>query len=279
MIEIKKINELKSQLSLWKEAGQSIAFVPTMGALHQGHLSLLEKAREMADQTVFTIYVNPLQFNKQEDFIKYPNTLQRDLNMLNEGNCSLVYLPIQEELFPTKPTMDYDMGHLGKSMEGEFRPGHFQGMAAVVERFLRIIEPDYALFGEKDFQQYAIVNWLAKSRNLNCEIVLGETYRMENGLAYSSRNFRLNEEELLLAVKLYKNLNYCKLMRNQLDIPELLNLVKKDLEQDFDLEYFKIVDEQSFKELNDWTDSKRPRAFVAANLSGVRLIDNLSLID
>lgn len=269
---------LINKLAELKKKEFSIGFVATMGALHEGHLQLIKRAKQENDMVVCSIFVNPLQFNNQNDFNKYPNTIEEDKNQLRLSNCDLLFLPSRKDIFPVEPNLDYNFPQSTNTMEGEHRPGHFKGMAAVVEAFFRLIEPHKAYFGEKDYQQYALIKWLAKEKDLGVDVIPCSTYRNDLGLAMSSRNLRLTKNEIKIASKLYEMMIFCK--SNQQYNPEkLIKLAKEALRHEFEVEYIFLADEVTLKPIESWSDSAFPRVFVAANLSGVRLIDNLSLID
>lgn len=257
----------------------SVGFVPTMGALHQGHLALIRKAKKENDKVICSIFVNPLQFNNQKDFETYPNTLSRDLQLLKEENCDVVFLPEKEDLYGESPILKFDFGGIGKVMEGEKRPGHFDGMAAVVKRFLEVVQPTRAYFGEKDFQQLTIIKWLNNTFQLQAEIIGCKTIRETNGLALSSRNLLLTAEELEVAPLLYQTLRYCNSQYKKIPVTQLQEECIHRLNEKFRVEYFLIVDEETLQPIKNWRDSAKPRAFVVAHLGAVRLIDNLALID
>lgn len=275
---IDTLEGLQDYLNTLNKKDRTLGFVATMGALHHGHLTLINRAKKECDEVICSIFVNPLQFNNQEDFNKYPITLDADKKMLESASCDALFLPTRDMMFPSEPKMQYDLGKLDLVLEGEYRPGHFQGMAAVVEAFLKLLKPDRAYFGEKDYQQLAIIQWLVKEKSLNTKVVPCKTARNNNGLAMSSRNYRLTKEELKTAEKIYEMMNYCKVNKSK-SPRDLVAKSKKYLSEDFEVEYFNIVDENSLNDLDNWTDSEMPRVFVAAKLSGVRLIDNMSLID
>lgn len=270
-------SEIKSHLEGLREQGNTIGFVPTMGALHDGHLGLIQQAKEEVDCVVCSIFVNPLQFNRKEDLEKYPDRISSDQSMLEDVECDFLFLPAYSEVYPEDPNLEFDFGTIGKGMEAEYRPNHFEGVAAVIARFFDILNPTKAYFGEKDYQQLAIVRWLAKNRSYETEVVGCPTVRFENGLAMSSRNYLLTDEEREMASLIYQTLLYCKVNVDYYDPEELAQRCYLKLLKHFTPEYFVIADEDSMEPLKEWTDSKRPRAFVAAYLSSVRLIDNLSL--
>ncbi len=262
-----------------QEAGMHIGFVPTMGALHEGHLSLIEQAKKYSDLVVCSIFVNPLQFNRKEDLVNYPKRIVEDTKLLEGAGCNCLFIPEVEEVYPQPPKIKFDFGSIGVGMEADYRPGHFNGVAAVIDRFFKILNPDFAFFGEKDFQQLAIVRWLVHSTHSATQIIPCNTKRYNSGLAMSSRNFRLNESELAIAAKIYQALSFALENKEILMPEEIISKCKSMLAIDFSVDYFQIADENTMLPLKSWSDSNHPRAFVAAYLNGIRLIDNLSLID
>jgi len=271
------ISEIQSYLRELRSKGNTIGFVPTMGALHEGHLALIKQAKNETDQVVCSIFVNPLQFNRKEDLDNYPDRLLQDRSMLENEHCDILFLPVTEEMYPDTPPLEFAFGTVGIGMEAKHRPKHFEGVAAVINRFFEILEPTVAYFGEKDYQQLAIVKWLVKEKKFKTEVVGCDTIRFESGLAMSSRNYLLVEKDLKIASQIYEALQYCKLNTENYEPKELAKRCFSMLQDKFSPEYFTIVDEESMVPLNKWSDSQRPRAFVAAYLSSVRLIDNLSL--
>ncbi|MBT8194997.1 MAG: pantoate--beta-alanine ligase, partial [Bacteroidia bacterium] len=211
MLVIEKKNKLRNKLLEAKTTGKTIGFVPTMGALHSGHLSLIERAKASCDLVVCSIYVNPTQFNNPDDFENYPQTLKTDIDKLDLANCDFVFTPTFDELYESKSDLlDIDLSSLEKNMEGEYRPGHFLGMVTVVKKFFDIIEPDKGFFGEKDFQQLAIIKYMVSYFQLPVEIVGCPTVRENDGLALSSRNALLNKEQREAAPLIYKALGELK---------------------------------------------------------------------
>jgi len=277
MKHFSRIEEQKNYLIDARDRGLTIGFVATMGALHEGHIALIKRAKKENDLVVCSIFVNPLQFNRKVDLEEYPNRLEEDIALLKEANCDILYTPLKEDIYPNQPDLNFNFGSIGKGMEAEYRPKHFEGVAAVINRFFEILQPTKAYFGEKDYQQLAIVRWLTSIKKFDTEVVGCETIRFDNGLAMSSRNFLLAEEEFETASKIYQTLQFCKKNRSNFLPRELAEKCFNILEEDFDPEYFIIADELTMKPLTNWSDSNNPRAFVAAYLSTVRLIDNLSL--
>lgn len=261
----------------WKDQGFSVGLVPTMGALHTGHMQLVRESLRVNDKTVCSIFVNPLQFNNQVDLDKYPNTIDQDLQLLEDEGCDLVFTPKAEAFYEGVIPVSYDFGVLGEVMEAENRPGHFEGVAAVIKELFHSINPSRAYFGEKDYQQLAIIRWLVDKQNLSIEVIPCRTIRSKSGLALSSRNLRLSEVGLTKAAEIYKMLNFTRSNKSNYTPQELKEKALTELARNFEVEYFEIIDEETFGRVEEWNETKCPRAFVAARIEDVRLIDNLSL--
>ena len=268
--------ELKSFLQTEKDKGHTIGFVPTMGALHNGHLSLIKKARQNCDIVVCSIFVNPTQFNEKSDLDKYPRTLEADKELIKEY-CDYLFSPASvNEVYGEKIELkNFDFGGLENVLEGEFRPGHFQGMANVVSLLLQIVKPDKAFFGLKDFQQYRIVTKLVKLINLETEIVGCPVIREENGLARSSRNERLTPKGREAASVISYGLNYIKEYHSYFTVKEIQNNAKAMIQGILDVEYLEIRDSQSLLEFENWEDCDEVFVSFAGTIDGVRLIDNV----
>jgi pantoate--beta-alanine ligase len=275
VIETKE--EIQEEIQLLLKNHKSVGFVPTMGALHRGHLELVERSLAENDVSVCSIFVNPLQFNKKEDLDKYPNRLEDDLKFLEDLGCDFVFTPVASEFYEGVEGTTFEFGILEEVMEATNRPGHFEGVAAVVHELFNCIKPTIAYFGEKDYQQLAIVKHVVKAEQLSVVIECCATVRAESGLALSSRNLRLSEEGIETASYIFKALTFCKENKHIFDPETLAENAYTMLNENFDVEYFEIVDENSFEIIGDWEETTSPRAFVAANLEGVRLIDNMSL--
>lgn len=262
-----------------KEMGKKIGFAPTMGALHQGHLSLYEAAKHENDEVISSIFVNPTQFNNVDDFKKYPKTLEKDLEMLEKAGVDAVYVPSVEDIYSGNlASKKYDFDGLEEEMEGKYRPGHFDGVGTVVEELLRQVQPHNAYFGEKDFQQLAIIKKLVKKLNLPVKVHGVPTLREEDGLAMSSRNLRLNEEQRKEAILIYKTLLQVNDWFRVVSVEEIKKRVKEIFEKsELDLEYFVIADEKTLKETDFFYKDKKYRAFIVAYAGDVRLIDNMHL--
>lgn len=256
---------------------RTIGFVPTMGALHEGHLSLIRQSKKENDLTVCSIFVNPIQFNDPKDLKHYPRNLDEDLALLKKEACDVVFFPSADEIYPETPKEKFDFGELEKVMEGMFRPGHFNGVATVVKRLFEIVKPTRAYFGLKDFQQVVIVHTMTKKYKLPVEIVPCRIVREKNGLAMSSRNQLLSPQEKKQAEILFSTLKNTKAKSGFATIQEIKNDVKKRFEKtpNVRLEYFEIVDMYSLKSLQTWSDSKNVIACIAAYVGKVRLIDNM----
>jgi pantoate--beta-alanine ligase len=275
-----KIKDANTYISSLKEQSLSLGFVPTMGALHNGHLSLIEKASRENDLTISSIFVNPIQFNNQEDFNKYPVQYTKDIEMLEEAGCDMVFIPSVAEMYPEPVNDKYDFGILDKVMEGASRAGHFNGVAIVVKKLLEIMQPDKAYFGEKDFQQLQIILHLVKTHNIPVEIIPCPIIREPDGLAMSSRNVRLSIEERKIAPQIYRTLLRCAEASSSLTVQQVKSLFLSEISlyPEFRLDYFEIAEESTLQPISSWQESKNPRAFVAVFLGNVRLIDNLKII-
>lgn len=264
-----------------KEMGKKIGFAPTMGALHEGHLSLYEIAKDENDLVIASIFVNPTQFNNQEDLIKYPRTVDKDLQLLEKTHhVDGVYVPSVEDIYPQgAKSKSYDFDGIEQEMEGAFRPGHFDGVGTVVEELLRQVKPDNAYFGEKDFQQLAIIKKLVEIKKLPVKIHGVPIVREESGLALSSRNQRLTEKQHKDAKLIHETLVKVQDWFGKIPLDEIKNRVVEifDDAPGFRLEYFIIADEKTLKEASKIESKKKYRAFIVSYLGDVRLIDNMAL--
>lgn len=273
--------ELNNYIEEKKNSGKTIGFAPTMGALHKGHLSLYEEARKSNDIVVSSIFVNPTQFNNPDDLEKYPRTLEDDLKTLKKsGFVDAVYVPTTDDLYPNGlESNEYDFDGIETEMEGKSRPGHFAGVATVIEELFEQVKPDNAYFGEKDFQQLAIIRKLVEKKEIPVEIHGVPTLREENGLAMSSRNQRLTPEQKDAARIIHDTLIKVNDWFRIITIPEINERVKEIFEdaEGFVLEYFVIADEQTLKETDFFYKDKNFRAFIVVFAGDVRLIDNMKL--
>lgn len=275
----KKITEIKGFVKKTKSENNSIGFVPTMGALHQGHLSLLDHSKKNTDISIVSIFVNPTQFNNQQDFIKYPRFINKDLELLKSCKCDAVFLPSEEEMYPEPDNRVFELGYMEKIMEGQFRPGHFQGVAKIVSKLFNIVDPDYAFFGQKDFQQLAIVRKLVHLLGSSVKIISCPIVREQNGLAMSSRNQRLSVREFEEAGIIYQTLSRVSEIISGKNIPEIKNFVKKNIDSNplFCTEYFEMIDSESFEIVNSTQDHKSITCCIAVYCGQVRLIDNVQI--
>lgn len=263
-----------------KERPLHLGLVPTMGALHKGHLTLVEKSLQDNALTVVSIFVNPTQFNDHKDLEAYPKTLAQDLEKLVPyGNRVMVYAPDVNDLYPSSAKADhYELGFLEATMEGASREGHFQGVATIVHRLLEKIKPTHAYFGEKDYQQLLIIHQLVLQKNLPIKIVDCPIVREKDGLAMSSRNVRLTTEERQVAPLIYKTLSHLKQLKNTQTIAQISAWVNQTFDEHplFDLDYFSVVDGQNLSPVEQINDTQKLRAFIAVKLGSVRLIDNIN---
>ncbi|GAB3174444.1 pantoate--beta-alanine ligase [Telluribacter humicola] len=272
------ITELRAYLAAQRSEKKTIGLVPTMGALHEGHMSLIEASREANDVTVCSIFVNPIQFNNQDDLVRYPRTLEQDCALLEEAGCDFVFAPSADEMYSTAPSLVLDFGALETVMEGAFRPGHFNGVGIVVARLFNIVHPDRVYFGQKDLQQLAVIRRLVEDLAFQLEVVSHPTVREEDGLAMSSRNRRLGPEERAIAPHLYKALTEAK---ERLLNGERVDDVKQIVEDyiatipAFSLEYVEVVDMYTMQPVDELQSEGNTAICIAAHLGAVRLIDNI----
>lgn len=277
----KIITEIRSLVEAAKTEGKSIGLVPTMGALHNGHLQLIEEANNNCDVTIASIFVNPAQFNNSDDLKNYPRTTSSDLEKLENAGCDIVFVPHEKEIYPTKPNISISLGAIGNVLEGKFRPGHFDGVGLVVSKLFNIIQPTQAFFGQKDLQQFFIIKALINQLNFPIELNMVPTLREESGLAMSSRNMRLSTSDRKEASLIYRGLKKgqellltgMKASEVKLEIKELFNNSER-----LALEYFEVIHTSNFKPVNEITDHKNIAICIAAEIGQVRLIDNLMLI-
>ena len=270
--------ELTRFLSSEKKV-KSIGFVPTMGALHEGHLELIKQSKKECEITVCSVFVNPTQFNNATDLGNYPTTLKEDLLKLENLNCDAVYIPKVDDLYEeNEKAKEFDFGTLSTTMEGEFRPGHFNGMATIVEKFFNIIKPTKAYFGQKDLQQLQIVKTLAKQKNSEIEIIGVPTIREEGGLAMSSRNALLTTEGRKDATLIFECLNYCRANKNKgIDFLKSHTKTKFAENKNFELEYVEFVALNTILPITKWEKENENAICIATYIDGVRLIDNIIL--
>ena len=256
-----------------------IGLVATMGALHEGHISLIKSSKKKCDITICSIFVNPTQFNDEKDFKNYPKKIEKDLKILEIAKCDIVYNPNYNDIYlPKEKEKKFDHCGLDKILEGKYRPGHFDGVATIVEKLLEIIMPDFAFFGYKDLQQLMVVKMLVKNKNIRTKIVGCETIREKNGLAMSSRNQLLSKEDFKKSSKIYQQLKFCKENFTENTLPEMKKIVLNNLNKsDIKVEYFEFIDFNNFSILQKKADGIKYAACIAVVISGVRLIDNIIL--
>ena len=265
--------------AIFKE-GKSLGFVPTMGALHQGHLDLVAKSIESMDFTVVSIFVNPTQFNSSEDFQKYPQTLDADLGLLEAAGADFVFVPTVATLYPQPTHLRFDFGDLEQVLEGACRPGHFNGVGLVVSKLFHLIQPTRAFFGQKDLQQVAVIKRLVKDLSFDLSLEVVPTRREKDGLAMSSRNMRLNPEERQQALLLYQQLSQAK---ERLLAGESWKQVQSDTAAAFsntpncELEYFALLHPETFEIFESFSRESPQSICIAAFVGQVRLIDNLPI--
>ncbi len=275
-----KISELQEFLAQIRANKKSIGFVPTMGALHPGHISLINTSKIVCNVTICSIFVNPTQFNDKNDLERYPKTPQIDIDLLKNAGCDAVFMPSAEEMYPVKDETLFDFGYLDKILEGKHRPGHFNGVAIVVSKFFNIVKPDQAFFGGKDYQQVMIIKALTKKLDLNIKIVVCPTLREKDGLAMSSRNTLLNAKEREVAKIIPKLMNQVLPLKEKgMQIEEIKAHIVSELNKrgNYELDYFAICDTETLKELNSFSEAKHHIALIACYVGKIRLIDNLLL--
>ena len=281
MLVFNKKSDLSAFLSPLINQNKSIGFVPTMGALHKGHLSLLEKSLSENDVTVMSIFVNPTQFNNAEDLDKYPRTLDRDVEIMKElSNNIIVYAPEVEDIYEGNTVSEsFDYDGLENQMEGKHRPGHFDGVGTIVKRLFEIIQPNKAYFGEKDFQQLQIVKKLVSKYKIPVEVIGCPIHREESGLAMSSRNERLSNEGRKKSAVIFKILNDAKDFFEKNSSEATILFVENEFKKfpEFELEYFEIAEEASLLPISKKETNKKYRGFIAIFIEKIRLIDNISL--
>lgn len=281
MLIFNKKSDLSAFLSPFINQNKSIGFVPTMGALHEGHLSLLKNSLSENDITVISIFVNPTQFNNAEDLDKYPRTLERDVQIMQAlSNSIIVYAPEVEDIYEGNTVSEnFEYDGLENQMEGKHRPGHFDGVGTIVKRLFEIVQPNKAYFGEKDFQQLQIVKKLVSKYNIPVEVIGCPIHREPNGLAMSSRNERLSAIAKEKAAIIYQTLSDAKKLFQTNSAEETILFVENEFKKhtEFQLEYFEIADEATLLPVSEKENDKNYRGFIAIFIENIRLIDNISL--
>jgi pantoate--beta-alanine ligase len=279
MIIFKTAAEITEYLIIQRNSGLNTGFVPTMGALHNGHISLINRSKEENNLTICSIFVNPTQFNDPNDFKQYPKTIENDIYLLEKEGCDIVFLPSVEEIYPAGThTIHYELGFLETVLEGKFRPGHFQGVCQVVDRLLSIVIPDKLYLGQKDYQQCMVIKKLIESTNKHTQLIICATLREASGLAMSSRNMRLSEPDKKNAIAIYEALHQ---IQKNIQPGDLTILKEKAVQQltlqGFAVDYVEIVNATTLELINNWNGSTPLVTLAAAFLNNVRLIDNIVL--
>ena len=275
---IKLVAETKAKISKLKEEGKSIGFVPTMGALHDGHLSLTAESVKENDVTLVSIFVNPTQFNNPNDLKTYPRCIDQDLEKLSKYNPDLIFIPEVEEMYPEPDTRTFDFGQLDNVMEGKNRPGHFNGVAQVVSKLFEIVTPNNAYFGQKDFQQVAVIKQMVKDLKLSVNVVPCPIIREEDGLAMSSRNLLLSEEQRKNASKISETLFKACNLAAKLSVNELKAWVVDEINKNpyLSVEYFEIVDDTYLQPIKSWEENNVKVGCITVQVGKIRLIDNIT---
>ena len=278
-----KVLRTVKQLTEFRESLKgTVGLVPTMGALHNGHLSLVKKSMSENDCTAVSIFVNPTQFNNKHDLQTYPRTVDADVKLLEETGADIAFVPSVETMYPEgldNVTESYDFGFIGQVMEGAARPGHFNGVGIVVHRLFDLVKPDRAYFGMKDFQQIAIIREMVRQCNINIEIIPCPIVREDDGLALSSRNTRLNEEQRRQAVQISQTLFKAVDLVGEKSVAEVKEFVVSTVNSVplLDVEYFEIVDGYSLQTISSWDEAEWVVGCITVNVGDVRLIDNITL--
>lgn len=272
--------DLRDCLSALKAKNKTLGFVPTMGALHQGHLSLIKKAAKKNDVVIVSVFVNPTQFNNPEDLKKYPKTLQQDIKLLESVSCNILFSPSVDEIYAENiVSTNFNFDGLEHQMEGKFRDGHFNGVGTIVKTLFKIVTPNKAYFGEKDFQQLQIIKKMVQKNQLPVKVKGCPIYREKDGLAMSSRNVRLSKEQREIAPFIYKTLKKVSKKFAKENTEEIIEWVKNEFKKQplLNLEYFTIADEKTLKTIKNRESNKKYRAFIAVYAGKIRLIDNIRL--
>ena len=271
------IQELRAELDIQRKAGKKIGFVPTMGALHEGHASLVRRAVAENEIVVVSVFVNPTQFNDKNDLLKYPRTLEADCELLEKEGTAYVFAPSVEEIYPEPDTRQFSYAPLDTVMEGKFRPGHFNGVCQVVSKLFMMVEPDVAYFGEKDFQQLAIIREMVKQMNFPLQIVGCPIVREADGLALSSRNARLSDEQRKQALEISQTLFKSQEYAASHSLAETQQFVEESIAaaEGLELEYFEIVDGMTLQKIASWDDTDYIVGCITVFCGEVRLIDNI----
>jgi len=274
---LRTISETQQYLGASRRKKMTVGLVPTMGALHAGHLSLIKACSAENDITVVSIFINPTQFNDPQDYNRYPRDFDNDTAILSDQECDLIFAPSQEEMYPSPDTRIFEFGSLDKQMEGKHRPGHFNGVGQVVSRLFEIIEPDRAYFGQKDFQQLVIIKELVRLHNSDINIISCPIIREADGLAMSSRNQLLTKEQRFAAGKINKSLKKAVSLSGTMEIEPLKEMITREIDSDplLETEYFEIVDAETLEPASEWVGATNRVGCIAVHLGKIRLIDNI----
>ena len=278
MLTVNTVKELKSAVKSAREAGKSIGLVPTMGALHEGHKSLVDRCRKENDVVVVSVFVNPTQFNNKEDLRTYPRTEEADKALLEAAGCDVVFMPSVEEVYPEPDTRVFNLGPVAEVMEGPMRPGHFNGVAQIVSKLFMMVEPDRAYFGEKDFQQIAVIREMVRQEGFKLEIVPCPIVREADGLAKSSRNVRLTPENRAVAPNIYRLLSESLDFAKSHTVEETIGFVTEGINayDAMEVEYYQIVDGITMQPIAKWDDTNYAVGCITVYCGDVRLIDNIT---
>lgn len=276
------IISLQTHLSLQKKKEKKIGLVPTMGALHRGHLSLIYRAKQECDIVVCSIYVNPTQFNNKNDLAKYPRTLDADKLLLEEAGCNVAFIPDDKVMYPQPVSLTFNFGSLETVMEGKYRKGHFNGVGIVVSKLFHIVNPDVAYFGQKDLQQFAIIRQLVNDLSFTISLVCCPILRESDGLAMSSRNTRLNSTQRAIAPVLNQSLQQARTwLKNNMPVRQVKEAIEEILAKipELQLEYFEVVDSTNLVPVEDTHSQSEISLCIAAYIDDIRLIDNMFLFE
>lgn len=275
---VTKIADLQKKIAKIRTNGGTVGLVPTMGALHNGHLELVKRCVAENSICVVSVFVNPTQFNDKNDLLHYPRTLDADCKLLESAGCAIAFAPEVEEMYPVEDTRVFNLGAVAEVMEGKYRPGHFNGVAQIVSKLFDAVQPDRAYFGEKDFQQIAVIRSMVKLLNYPVEIVACPIVREDDGMALSSRNLRLTSEQRKNAVSISQTLFKSRTFAEQHSVAETIDYVVNTLNSvpDLNVEYFEIVNGNTLLSVNDWSDSDYIVGCITVYCGVVRLIDNIA---
>jgi len=282
MVIFNSVKEIQEVVAAYKVSAKTIGFVPTMGALHEGHLSLIKRCKSENDICIVSIFVNPTQFNNKQDLATYPRDLDKDAKLLESVDCDIIFAPTENEIYNDNElagTFSFSFNGLDEVMEGKFRPGHFNGVVQIVSKLFSIVTPNKAYFGEKDFQQVAIIKHMVKELKYPVEIISCPILREESGLALSSRNMLLTPEEKKKAITISKVLNECRNFVAQMSPTELTQWVVNEINKVdiLQVEYFEIVDGNSLQKITNWSDTECVVGCITVYCGKIRLIDNIRL--